>query len=203
VSDAWLDIEAPAKAPDTSWLDAPKKIRAKPLLPRASQREALAKALRKLPFAQRLLLKALSQSGWNMSIARRRVQTTGLMLPSRTARSWQQNPDFAAAKELLAEMQLRSTGADPNQILLRVNQIAEHCAEEEEQFHHGEALRDFLGAPILKMRDQAVALRANELLGKNKKLWGDEAQQTRVTINLVDLSGSIDGAERVIEPTSA
>lgn len=195
----WLALEAPAKVPDLSWLDAPKKVVVRRREPRTSQREALTQAMRKLPVEHRILLKSLSQSGWNLTTALKRMAAIGHPVTGRTARNWRRSTDFIAAKELMAEIMLRSTGADANQILLRTNAIAEHCAEEEEVFHQGVPMLDALGNRIKRLRDAPVALRANELLGKNKQLWGEEAAQTRVTVNIVDLSGIVDGGDRPIE----
>ena len=53
----------------------------------------------------------------------------------------------------------------------------------------GELLTTPEGGALEALRNPELALKAAELLGKNKRLWGTDEEQTRVTVQIVNLAG--------------
>lgn len=152
----------------SNWLDnlpLPFPVKA----PKTEARVALAKAMRGLTFDQRLYLKAWAQAGGNGREARKQLRLAGVRVPEYWSTTrWNKLPAFVKAKEVLAGMMLEAVGASKPLILLRVNKIAEYNAEEVDELHQGQSTGQ------KKMRDVGAALRANELLGREQRLWNDE-----------------------------
>lgn len=164
--------------------------------PRTEQRVALAKAMRGLTFEQRLYLKAWTQAGGNGRAARTILREAHIGLPEYwTTTRWNKLPAFIKAKEILATMMLDAVGASKPIILLRINKIAEYNAEEIDELHQGQVTGQ------KKMRDVGAALRANELLGREQKMWNDEKGSANEGPSLVVQIVSREDPRTVIDVT--
>lgn len=160
--------------PDYNWLALPPEGRKQKLFPRTEKREQLAVLLRQLDWEQRLWLRALMKNSFSVRAARKDLKTNGLRAPEPYKVSrWGNIEVFSKARELYADMLYDGEAPTKSTILLRINKIAEYNAEEVDEF--------WQGAPTGRtaMRDGSLALKANEMLGKQHDLFADKKDSTR------------------------
>ena len=163
--------------------------------PDAGKRRELLALTRELPHPQRDYLECMTTAAFHTGNAHRGMLLKGYVHDKSTYTRWRGRPKMARALELAEELALEAAGITASKIIGNVNRISEHGLDEIQ-------LRDETGAlvfevdaagnkiPVMMMRDPKLALKANELLGKNKRLWSDE-DSTRVTVQIVDLSGQM------------
>lgn len=151
--------------------------------PTTARRRALIKAMRRLPPLQRIYLRALEASRFNKNEATEEVEKLGYKLSRVTVWRWAKSERFSRALELTMEDSLERAGINPNKVLLDVRHIADRCMEKKAILHHGKPTGEYTF-------DSVSALKALELLGKNKRLWNED-ERTRITIGieLIDWSG--------------
>lgn len=149
------------------------------------------KLKRKLPLPQRLYLDALIKTNFHYSNAGRIMTSAGYMYDKSTYTRWRQRNDLSKAIEVTKEYISASLGLNGDSTLAVAKQLADHGLDEVPILDRsGNPLIDpRTNEPFTQMRDPLLALKATELLGKNQKLWGNDQQSTRVTVNIVDLSG--------------
>lgn len=181
---------------ESTWLDLPTSKKRQKLFPRTKKREQLAQLLRQLDWEQRLWLRALVKNSFNPAAARRDLKTHGLRTPQPYKVSrWGQIEAFAQARELYADMVYAGDAPTKATIMMRINKIAEYHAEEVPEFHQGQPT----GREM--MRDGALALKANEMLGKEHKMFGDERGAPREGPAMIVQVISRDDPTRVIDVT--
>jgi len=157
----------------------------------ASRAREAAQLRRRFSFAQRSYMDAMVACRFHHANAGKMLHRAGFDIDKETRGRWRKRPDFLRAMLLAEESLLEQVGLTPAKVLLRVDALAEHAAEEIElRTRKGELLTDELGSAIRGIRNFDGALKANELLGKHHRLWGDEDRSTRVVINVIDMTGS-------------
>lgn len=146
---------------------------------------ALIVAERQLSLKQRMFLHEYQASGFVRKDALKAMAARGQECHGMTLKRWFQHPEFVRALELRMEHAQRELGLDQLSVLHRVNAVAERALETIEYF-------DAQGNKVVEYRDLRGALKALELLGKNKKLWAEDAPGARITIGveLIDWSGN-------------
>lgn len=196
----WLDLPAPGAVPAWHYKNTGGKGR-KPYVPvkhdgSAAKRRAELLALRRdLPLPQREYLDALTESGFHTGNAHRRMVLKGFLYEKKALNRWRSRPRLKRAIELAEEDAMEKAGLKGARVLSRVNLLAEYGLDEIPlRDKHGEVVTDpATGEPVRMMRNPELALKANELLGKNQKLWGSDQEQTRVTVQIVNLAGDQPG----------
>lgn len=145
-------------------------------------------ALRKLRPRQRTYLRALAAHGFDHAKARRDLADRFTPVDASTVFRWSKSPIFKAAYQALQEHLFELSGIDPVGLLLRVNHVAEDAMTPVPILHQGEDTG-------FREVDRTNALRALELLGKHRRLWGSDEKTTRVTVQIVELDGPKRGDE--------
>ena len=110
---------------------------------------------------------------------------------------WRQSDKFVKSLDILTENALLVDGPSVSKILLRVDELADYGAEDIEQYDRSGNLVERDGKAVTAKRDPTLALKANELLGKHERIWGDDTA-ARVTVNIVDLTGEPPGEEDTV-----
>ena len=188
---------------DMKWLDLPTgdlpravdKVRPK-AFPRTEKREELAAALKTLSYTQRIWLKALVRNGFNGRGARKELREARIKPPETwTVSRWSTIPNYVKARELYADMLCDGEAPTKSTILLRINKIAEYNAEEVDEMHQGGPTGN------TRMRDGGLALKANEMLGKQHRLFAEDRGDVREGPMLVVQIVSKEDPTRVIDVT--
>lgn len=156
------------------WLALPPDSRKQKLFPRTEKREQLAVLLRQLDWEQRLWLRALVKNTFNVRATRKDLKNCKLRAPEPYKVSrWGQIEAFSKARELYADMLYDGEAPTKSTILLRINKIAEYNAEEVDEFWQGQP------TGRASMRDGSLALKANEMLGKQHDLFTEKKDSAR------------------------
>lgn len=197
MSDTWLDIDDKPSVPD--WHVTRTKPR-EPYAParhnnsKRSKRRELIELKRALPQPQRDYLECLTAAGFHSGNAQTAMVLKGYVHDRSTYTRWRNNPRLQRAIELAEEDALDKASITAAKVLLRVDKVAEYSLDEI-------PLRDKYGNlvyaaedvekknPLKIVRNPELALKATELLGKNKKLWGNDEDTARVTVQIVNLAG--------------
>jgi hypothetical protein len=210
VNDSWLDLPQVETKYDPAHWRRP-RIKYEPVKhnnsPEAKRRELLA-LKRELGIPMRTYLQCLIECGFHYTNAHKAFTLKGYLVDKSTLTRWRQRPRMERAIEIAESQALEMAGVSAAKVLMNVERLSQHSLEDI-------PLRDRNGEIIMEpdpekpgdmrpatlMRSPEMALKANELLGKNKKLWGNDQQSTRVVVNLVDLSGrtDLDSAGQVYE----
>lgn len=190
----WLDEALPSeKGPMQIRHDAQRKA-----IKRTTKREELAALLNQLTWEQRIWLRALAENEFNSMKARRALRAGKLPVPAsyKISRWAAGNPAFVPAREAIATLMYESAMPSKAGLLLRINEIAEYSGDEVE-------VRDDEGRPTGErvMRDPAAALKANEMLGKAMKVFGDEKSSAPEGPQLIVQIISQEDHSRVIDVT--
>lgn len=179
--DSWLAITPPA--PRRKQLPAPNNGSPQ------SMRTELAMLKRQMTPLQRQYVSAYIECGFSPRKAIERMRKAGFS-PTRTSQyRWRQTPVVRRAMEVAEEMALIESNVSATRVLRRVNDIAEQAAETMPLTYKGEIVPDVNGEVIPVIKDAAAALKANELLGKRLRLWGDDETAGRVVVQVVNLTG--------------
>lgn len=187
----------------SDWLDLPdgegakrRKHRLQKLFPKTPKRQEIVQAMRELTIQQRTWLKALVKNGFSARAARKDLKLHGFKAPqSYTVSRWASNPAYMRARELLADVAYDADAPTKSIILSRLNKIADYCGEEVPEFHQGEPT----GREV--MRDVGAALKANEMLGKAQKVFGEERDSGREGPALIVQIISKDDPQKVVDVT--
>jgi hypothetical protein len=163
-----------------------------PAVTRAN-RLALARLKRTMILPKRAYLQALVAENFHIRNANEFFWRTGYKATHGTLYQWRKNPEFARAMRLEAEQQLIKYGPSTDKVLLNVMGLADHGAEKiAVRNKKGELILDENGQPVMTLRDPSLSLKANELVGKHLRLWGDDEAASRITVQLVNLTGGDD-----------
>jgi hypothetical protein len=188
VIDEWLAIK-PAGFEEPAL-----PVASPPLNPR---RALIAKAKKRLTIAQRVYANCLIESRMNFREAAKRFEAAGYKQKASTLASWRTRPYFRQIIELLNEEMVESIGLSPERVLLRMDALAEYGHEVvTKRNKYGVALVDETGSELKELRDPHLALKADELLGRKFRQWGNDDPNARVVVNIVDVTGAV----RVREP---
>lgn len=186
MSDDWLSLDTPP---------APTMAGGQPIKMPNQKAEALRREhlrlKRKLNLQHRLYLDALVKNNFHIGNANRLMKVLGYPYDRSSFTRWRQRKDLSHAIEVTKEYIETSLGLSGAGVLAVTKQIADHGLDLVPVIDRfGKVVIDpKTDEPLMRMRDADLALKANELLGKNQKLWGNDQQSTRVTVNIVDLSG--------------
>ena len=197
MSDDWLDTETPVHTDRMAAVRAQrtgptreKYIPAKHDNSTASKRKELLTLKREMTFPHRDYVECMTQSGFHISNANTAMLLKGYAHDRSSYTRWRAKPRMRRALELAEELALEDASITAGKIIGRVNKLSEHSLDEIPiRDRNGNLLHDEDGVPLRMMRNPELALKANELLGKHKKLWGNDQDQTRVTVQIVNLSG--------------
>lgn len=179
MTDNWLDLEPPKGLPVVQ-LPAPV------LNPARAQIAALK---RKLPLSHRVYAACLLEARLNNREAERLMKARGYTQTPAVLGQWRRKPYMRQLIEMMGDEFVDTVGSSATKVLMQVDSIAEYGGEEITlRDKYGAAIRDEDGVPIKAKRDPHLALKANELIGKKHRLWGDDDTK-RVVVNIVDLTG--------------
>lgn len=208
-ADDWLSVPSPPAAPPREKFLAPEPTQPRgDYIPRGEtldgKRREFVLLKRRLKPAMRVFLDCLVIAHFNVGDAHALMKKRGYETVKETLYRWRQRPDLKRAIELAEETALDVAGASAAKVLIDMNRLAEYGATEVPlRNRKGEIVKTTTehGAeiPVKVMRSPEIAFKAVELLGKNKKLWGNDQTQQLVTLQLVDLTGSPAREARVIE----
>lgn len=159
-------------------------------------------ARRKLTLPQRAFLEQMIRNNFHLHNAWKATVADGYHTTREMAHKWKhKNKVMCVCLELAETHYLQFGGISAQKVLKRLDALAEHGDDMiEVRDRWGNIVLDANMQPVMMKRDPHLALKANELLGKNQRLWGDEDRSARVVVNIVDLTGRNEAADdRVID----
>ncbi len=179
MNDDWLSLEPP-KAMTVPALPAPVLN---------VTRAHIAALKRKLPLSHRVYAACLLEARLNNREAERLMKSRGYPQSAATLGQWRRKPFVRQLVDLMSEEFVDTVGSSATKVLMSVDAIAEYGGEEIAlRDKYGVTINDENGMPIKAKRDPHLALKANELMGKKHRVWGDDDSK-RVVVNIVDLTG--------------
>jgi hypothetical protein len=196
VSDDWLAVDEPSTVPAWHFTRHPRK--AKPVSTPVKNHNGTAEGMRRqylqlkkaLGLQHRHYLDALMQTNFHLTNAQQIMYGLGYRLDKSTYTRWRQRKDMAAAIETAKRYSEAVLGLSGDGVLVRVKELHDYGMDRIKlRGRNGELLTDEKGDALEALRDPELALKAAELLGKNKKLWGTDEEQARVTVQIVNLAG--------------
>lgn len=202
MSEDWLALDE-SKVPAWHHTKHPEKARKK-YAPAVhdnsldSKRKELVGIKRELPQPQRDYMECVARAGFHYGNAHREMVARGYLHDKSTYTRWRQKPRLARGLIIAEELAVAAAGVTAGKVLARVDALSEYGMDDfPVRDRDGNILVDKDGNELRMMRDPALALKANELLGKRHKLWGNDQEQVRVTVQIVDLAG--DNAEPILD----
>lgn len=192
-SETWLDIDDPIAAvnPRAQYPKDPKLPVKNHNGKLESKRREYLQLKRQLSRPHRDYLNALIQTHFHFSNAHRIMHGWGYEMDRSTLTRWRQRKDVGRAIDVAQDYIESLNGMSDRSILAQAKRLADHGLDVIPVLNrHGDPVIDpITNKPVERMRDAKLALQATELLGKNRKLWGNEDEKVRVTVQIVDLSG--------------
>lgn len=192
MNEDWLSLEEPVTAkPFYSYPRDPKLPVKNHNGNAKSMRREYLQLKRKLSKPHRDYLNALIQTHFHFPNAHRVMYGMGYDYDRSTLTRWRQRGDLGRAIKVAQEYVESTMGLTDRNILIQAQRLAEHGLDVIPVLNrNGEPVIDpTTNKPVERMRDPSLALKATELLGKNKKLWGDDEAKARVVVELVTLTG--------------
>lgn len=172
-----------------AWLDE----ESTPNLPAVPEPESpfakLIAETRRLPIKHRLYLRALCENQFSQARAVRALAKAGLKFERTTTTRWAQKPEFKALVERYQDLVLANAGTSRAAVLLNFAKIVDYGIEEELTY-------DEDAMPKRRMRDVDAALSANDKLAKAARIYGEDAEKSRVTL-VLDFSGDAPSTEPI------
>lgn len=153
-------------------------------------RSELPRLMRRLKPAQRKVLRHMVQQ--NASIWQ---AATACGVSKATAFRWLRRPEFMAARDAMLDDAAAALGITQVYVLQRTQEVVERCMQ-------AEPVRDHEGNETGEYEfDASGALKGLDMLGKHRRLWGDERQFDRLPT--VILNVGVRGGDVQITAASA
>ena len=195
MSGDWLSLDEPSNVPDWHFSKHPRKPKPVPKPPvepgeATSLRKKYLLQKKALGLQHRHYLDALVQTNFHLTNAQQIMQGLGYRLDKSTYTRWRQRKDVGNAIETAKQYSESMLGLSGDGVLSRVKEIHDYGMDKIQlRGRDGELLTTPEGGALEELRNPELALKAAELLGKNKRLWGTDEEQTRVTVQIVNLAG--------------
>jgi hypothetical protein len=195
LSGDWLALDEPSNVPDWHFSKHPRKPKPAPKPPAepgeaTSLRKKYLLQKRALGLQHRHYLDALVQTNFHLTNAQNIMYGLGYRLDKSTYTRWRQRKDVGEVIETAKRYSESMLGLSGDGVLARVKEIHDYGMDVIQlRGRDGKLLTTPEGGALEALRNPELALKAAELLGKNKRLWGTDEEQTRVTVQIVNLAG--------------
>lgn len=165
---------------------------AQALIPkRDDPRAKLTLTLRKLSIRQRQVIKFMVENQCSVWTAGKKLR-----MSMSTISAWNRKPDFKAARDALLDEAADQLGISAAYVLGKTKEVVERCMQ-------AEPVLDQDGQPVGEYEfDSTGALKGLDMLGKHRRLWGDEQRFDRVptiVLNVGVRGGDVTVQQAVVE----